>query len=298
MVEDAPNSTATPRVSIIVGVYDDWEALNECLRSVAQQTNAPTFEVIIVDDGSRVGAPKFIDRWTSSYPVTIVVQAHLGISVARNHGGKISRGSLLLFVDADCRLQTNCLAVLGSAITNSPQHHCFQLHLIGDRSGLVGRAEELRLETLQNYMLQPNGCIRYLNTAGFAMRRSRMDVDAGLFDTRALRAEDTLLLANLIKNGELPLFVANATVQHAIPLTLVQCLRKDVRSAYWERKTYGRIAAMGVTIRVSHSQRLSMLLAMWRTSGQPAIGRAAWFVVVARQSLQRALSLLYRWIPI
>src|SRR2546422_3379953 len=47
---------------------------------------------------------------------------------------------------------------------SSPQHSYFQLHLTGDSSGRVGRAEELRLRTLQDHMLQTDGRIRYLRS--------------------------------------------------------------------------------------------------------------------------------------
>jgi GT2 family glycosyltransferase len=280
-----PVSTTPPLFSIIIGVYNDWVPLDECLRSLAQQTNGPSFEVIVVDDGSGETAPEFIRRWVRCYPLTVVRQPHAGVSAARNRGVQISRGSVLVFVDADSRLRINCLAALGSTITNSPQHNCFQLHLIGDCSGPVGRAEELRLITLQNHMLEPNGGIRYLNTAGFAIRRTRVDIERGVFDPRALRAEDTLLLANLMQSGELPLFVANAIVQHAIPLSVIDCLRKEIRSAYQEGRTYDIIASMEVRIRVSHRERLSMLLSMWKTSGRRSIGRSAWFVLAARRAL-------------
>jgi glycosyltransferase involved in cell wall biosynthesis len=275
----------TPLFSIVIGVYNDWVPLNACLRSLAQQTNGPSFEVIVVDDGSGETAPEFIRRWVRCYPLTVVRQPHSGVSAARNRGVQISSGSVLVFVDADSRFRINCLAALGSTITNSPQHNSFQLHLIGDCSGPVGRAEELRLITLQNHMLEPNGCIRYLNTAGFAIRRTRVDVEGGVFDCRALRAEDTLLLANLMQGGELPLFVPNATVQHATPLSVVDCLGKEIRSAYQEGRTYNLIASMGVRIRLSHRERLSMLLSMWKTSGRRSIGRSAWFVLATRRAL-------------
>src|SRR5271165_1761572 len=227
-----PIPTTTPILSIIVGVYNDWLPLDQCLRSLVQQMNGPSFEVIVVDDGSREAAPEFIRYWTRSYPLTVVRQSHAGISAARNRGVLISRGSVLVFVDADCKFQPDCLATLSATVAQYPQHNCFQLHLVGDCSGIVGRTEELRLITLQNYLLQPNGCIRYLNTAGFAIRRARVDIEGGLFDPVAVRAEDTLLLANLIKGGELPLFVPDAIVQHAIPLPLLACFRKDLEVAH------------------------------------------------------------------
>jgi hypothetical protein len=200
----------------------------------------------------------------------------------------------LLFVDADCRLQTNCLAALSSTIAESPHHDCFQLRLVGNCSSLVGRAEELRLISLQTHMLQPDGCIRYLNTAGFAIRRARVDIQTGVFDPVALRAEDTLLLANLMQGGELPLFVPDAIVEHAIPLSLMGCLRKDIRSVYLEGRTYDIIASRGVRIRVTHRERLRLLLSMWKTAGQHSIGRSAWLVLVGRQALQRMISFGYQ----
>ena len=292
-VEHQPISTVTPLFSIIIAVHNDWIALDPCLRSLAQQTSGPSFEIIVVDDGSSEAAPAAIREWTQHLPLTLVRQSHAGIPTARNRGIEISKGAILLFVDADSRTQAGCLAALAATIDNSPQHHCFQLRLVGDCSGPVGRAEELRLRTFQEYMLQPDGRIRYLNTAGFAIRRTRANLAAGLFDPAALRAEDTLLLANLMQCGELPLFVANATVQHAIPLSLMECLIKDIRSAYLEGRTYDLIASKGVRIRVSHRERLRVLLSMWRIAGQDSIGRSAWFVLVARQALQRIVSFSY-----
>src|SRR5438128_8076988 len=153
-------STTTPLFSIIIAAYNDWDLLDQCLQSLAQQAG-PSFEVIIADDGSTEPAPEFIRQWQRYYHVTIDRQPHAGISAARNRAAQISRGSVLLFVDADSRLQANCLAALNAAITTSPQHNSFQLRLVGDCTGLVGRAEELRLQPIQNHTLQPTGCIRY-----------------------------------------------------------------------------------------------------------------------------------------
>lgn len=35
-----------------------------------------------------------------------------------------------------------------------------------------------------------------------------------------------------MQGGELPLFVPDAIVEHVIPLSLMGCLRKDIRSVY------------------------------------------------------------------
>lgn len=298
MTQRERNATVRPRFSIIIPVYNDWKPLEECLQSLARQSNAPGFEVILVNDGSTETAPEYIRSAGQGHPLTVIEQAHAGIPAARNRGIRAAKGEVLLFVDADCRLLADCLAVLSSVIASAPQHDCFQLRLVGNCSTLVGRAEHLRLLSFQSYMLQPDGYIRYLNTAGFAIRRERADISDGVFEPAALRAEDTLLLAHLIQDGELPLFVPNAVVEHAIPLSLMQCVQKDIQSVSLEDRAYGIIASKGVKIRISHRDRLSLLQSMWKVAGQASIGRSAWFVLVVRQSLQRMISVAYRCLRI
>ena len=294
MIEQKENSLSNRLFSIIIAVYNDWAPLDHTLGSLAQQENGTSFEVIVADDGSSRAAPESIRRWGESYPLTILRHSHAGISTARNRGVEASTGEVLVFVDADCRLAPNCLAALAKAIADFPQHNYFQLHLVGDCLGTVGKAEELRLAMLQEHMLQPDGRIRYLNTAGFAIRRAAVDVARGVFDPVALRAEDTFLMATLMQRGELPLFVPDATVEHAIPLSVMACLRKDLRSIYLEARTYDLIASQGVRFRVGYRERLAMVWSMWKTSGKRSFGRRPWFVVTGRQGLRLIASYVYR----
>ena len=296
MIRKNSISCAAAELSVIISVYNDWGPLAQCLDSLRKQTNAPPFEVIVVDDGSTDPTPEFIRISNPSYPLTLIQQSHAGIPSSRNRGVQASKGTLLLFVDADSRLQRDCLASLRSMVAQSPQHDYFQLRLTGDCSTLVGRAEELRLIDFQEHMLQPDGRIRYLNTAGFAIRRKRVDVENGIFDPVALRGEDTLLLASLIEAGELPLFVPNAMVEHSTPLTLFGSLRKDFRSAQLERRMYETIAASGVRIHVTHRERFTLLSSMWKTAQRDSIGRSAWFALVLRQSFKRILSFGYQYL--
>jgi glycosyltransferase involved in cell wall biosynthesis len=293
MIPCEQDSTTPPVFSIVIPVYNDWTSLDQCLQSLGRQSNSPSFEVIVVDDGSTENAPESIRSSVKRYRLTAIRQAHAGIPAARNHGIRASKGEVVLFVDADCRLRANCLAILGQTITRSPQHDCFQLRLLGNRSSLVGRAEELRLMALQDYMLQTDGRIRYLNTAGFAIRRTRATRETDLFDPTALRAEDTLLLVNLIQCGELPLFVPEAVVEHTVQLSLLACLRKDAQSAYLERRAYEIIASKGVRIRATQRERMRLLFSMWKTARERSIGRLAWITLVFRQTLQRTISSVY-----
>jgi glycosyltransferase involved in cell wall biosynthesis len=274
-----------PDFSVVIVTYNDWKPLHECLRSLAQQIDAPGFEVVVIDDGSSQAAPDFIHHWSQSFPMRVVRQEHAGIAAARNRGAECARGTTLVSVDSDCKLRKDCLAALATTMTTQPRHNYFQLRIVGDRSRLVGRAEELRLITVQNHLRLPDGTIKYLNTAGFAMRR-RPEHAGGVFDPDALRGEDTLFLANLIRREELPWFAEAAVVQHAIPLNVLRYWWKEVRSAHLEARTYDAIAAIGVRVRVTRRERREMLRAMWRTSAQQSIGRSAWLVLLVRQILR------------
>lgn len=282
-----------PHFSIIIGTYNDWTALSPCLHSLTHQTDNPDFEVIVIDDGSDESAPEAIRQWARILPLVVIRRPHSGVSSARNYGVQHSHGAILLFADADSRLRPHCLSALASTIATSLSHDYFQLRLVGDGVGIAGRAESLRLMTLQKQLLRPDGRIRYLNTAGFAIRRSAVDVERGVFDPSAIRGEDTLLLAELIQRGDLPFFVTDAIVEHYVPLSLMECLRKDLRSALLEGRTFDVIASKGIRIRMTHRDRLRMLWSMWKASAEPSIGRSAWFALTMRQSMERATSFMY-----
>src|SRR5581483_11487118 len=231
-------------------------------------------------------------------PLRILEQEHKGISAARNAGIQACKAPLVLFIDADCRVQANCLANLMAAVRQFPQDNFFQLRLIGDPATVTGRAEQLRLAALQEHLVQNDGHIRYVNTAGFAVRRLNLDARTPLFNPNAPRGEDTLFLAKLISQGSLPLFLAEATIQHLVPRSLLKCFRKDIRSGYLQSAAYSRIAAMGVRIRMTNRERLQMLIAVGRMAKSYSGGKTAWIVLFIRQCLERTTSLLCRWFGI
>lgn len=293
-----PNATnPAPLLSVLITVYDDWERLAECLRAIGAQVGPPSFEVIVVDDGSKQPAPEFVRMWQSSYPLTIIREAHSGIPRARNRGVEESKGEILLFTDADCRFEPDCLLKLAETIAAFPEHGSFQLHLTGDSSTLLGRAELLRLIAIQDQTLQPDGRIRFLNTSGFAIRRSHKSVETGPFDITAIRGEDTLLLATLMQQGELPLFVRNAKVRHSVSLSILECVRKDLRSGWLEGITFKAVAEKGVRVRMTNQDRIRMLYSTWKTSRDPMIGHLAWLVLTSRQLLERSVTVLYQCLP-
>ncbi|MCU1246996.1 MAG: Phage uncharacterized protein-like protein, partial [Edaphobacter sp.] len=144
-------SKITPAISVVIAAYNDWNRIAGCLQSLSEQINAPKFEVIVVDDGSRTEAPDQIRKWISCFPMKFIRQPHAGLAVARNRGLQIATGTTFVFVDCDCVLRPDCFDSLMHAFVLSPEDGYFQLRLVGDCSNmqrlheddLVGHVQEL-----------------------------------------------------------------------------------------------------------------------------------------------------------
>lgn len=83
-------------VSIIMAAYNEAECIGDSLASLSHQTH-PSYEVIVVDDGSNDGTAEIAER----KGFRVIRQAHLGPGLARNSAVPHAGGKILVFVDAD-----------------------------------------------------------------------------------------------------------------------------------------------------------------------------------------------------
>ena len=96
-------------ISIIIPIYNAEKYLNECLKSIQQQTFSD-FEVLMVDDGSKDSSAEIcttFERDDSRFHY--VHQENAGVSVARNTGLARAKGEWISFVDADDTVDENFL---------------------------------------------------------------------------------------------------------------------------------------------------------------------------------------------
>jgi glycosyltransferase involved in cell wall biosynthesis len=86
----------TPRVSVIIPVFDHARYLAEAVQSALDQSLPPA-EVIVVDDGSTDGS----DQVAASFgrPVRLMRQDHAGPSAARNLGISEAIGTHIALLD-------------------------------------------------------------------------------------------------------------------------------------------------------------------------------------------------------
>lgn len=123
------------KVSIIIPVFNGEKTLERCVLSIFQQ-NYHFYEVIVIDDGSIDRTNDICENLSTLYPERFRYKkiANQGVSVARNLGIEIAKGSLIQFVDADDTIDSNYskymieemresdLVISGYAITNNKKN--------------------------------------------------------------------------------------------------------------------------------------------------------------------------------
>lgn len=93
-----------PQISVIIPIYNSYEYLGRCLKSLQNQT-LQDFEVIIIDDGSEnipnIDSPLDIKFFKFN--------SNRGTLLARKEGIKQSSGEYIIFVDSDDELESAAL---------------------------------------------------------------------------------------------------------------------------------------------------------------------------------------------
>ncbi|OJH47577.1 glycosyltransferase family 2 protein [Lactococcus lactis] len=103
-------------ISVIVPVYNVKEYLEECIRSIINQTYE-NLEIILVDDGSTDGSSEICDEYAArDKRIRIIHKENGGLSSARNVGINHANGLYISFVDSDDWLELDLYKILYGAI--------------------------------------------------------------------------------------------------------------------------------------------------------------------------------------
>ena len=91
-----------PYFSVVIPTYKRLPMLLRVLDALEGQSDAPDFEVIVIDDGSGDGtADAMTGRHAKNYAFTFRSQANSGPGRARNHGVSLASGRYVLFIGDD-----------------------------------------------------------------------------------------------------------------------------------------------------------------------------------------------------
>ena len=88
-----------PSISIVVAIFNRKDELFELLNSLSHQTDKD-FEVIIVDDGSRIDLKPTIHQFEEMLTIQYFRKKNSGPGLSRNYGAKRAKNDWLVFLRA------------------------------------------------------------------------------------------------------------------------------------------------------------------------------------------------------
>lgn len=83
-------------ISVIIPAYNEEKCIKKCIESLRTQS-INNYEIIVINDGSTDGTKEIIKQFS----VNLQTRKHTGPGNAKNFGGKIAKGNILVFLDAD-----------------------------------------------------------------------------------------------------------------------------------------------------------------------------------------------------
>lgn len=90
-----------PRITIVVPVFNCEAYIEDCIRSIINQTYK-NLEIIIVDDGSTDSTGEICDFLKKEDDRILVIhKSNAGVAKARNEGAKLSNSKYIAFIDGD-----------------------------------------------------------------------------------------------------------------------------------------------------------------------------------------------------
>ena len=111
---------SVPTISVLLPVFDAEEHLEDCLRSLGEQSYGD-YEIVAVDDGSTDGSSKILKDWSRhDSRIRVLSRAHSGLVESLDAGLDTCRGELVARMDADDRAHPERLDLQRLAFEETP----------------------------------------------------------------------------------------------------------------------------------------------------------------------------------
>jgi len=185
-----------PKFSVIIPAYNEAAYLEQCLKSVKAQ-GRKDYEIIVVDS-------KSTDKTfaiAKNHANKVLLTDKDGPAAARNEGVRISRGDILVFLDADVRVPADFFGKIEEKMENYGGGIC--------RLGTYDaeKFNHVLIYKMANTMVQSSIKMGSVMTSGscFIYRRDIFD-KAGGFDADLKANEDHDLARRAAKHGRFGFF--------------------------------------------------------------------------------------------
>ena len=231
--EKKVSATGAPTIRVVVVNWNRKELLRRCLESLAHQTH-PSFEVVVVDNGSSDGSVEMVRDFTEYYPSGLVIlqnQENRGFCAANNQGFAGAGNEFIALLNNDAEADPGWLQAMESAMRSSsgvgmvaskilvwedPQRIDKVGHLIymdGQNRGRgTGQLDHGQFDRVEE-VLWPDGC-------ACLYRRAMLDEIGGFDEDFFAYADDAELGLRARWAGWKCLYTPHAVVRHHRGATL------------------------------------------------------------------------------
>lgn len=105
-------------ISVVICTFNRAELLNDVLATLSKQTLEPTrYEVIVIDNNSQDNTRDITEGFCRNYPnIRYFFETRQGLSYARNRGCQEAKGKYLAYIDDECKVPEQWLAVAMNVI--------------------------------------------------------------------------------------------------------------------------------------------------------------------------------------
>lgn len=142
-------------VSIILPIYNKEKELEQCLKSILNQTYK-NIEIILVNDGSKDSSKDICERFLKKDErIKLINKKNEGVELARITGLENVNGNYITFVDPDDWIPNNAIELLIKSIKSEDADVSFgKFCRVLDKYGLIKR--EIKSNIYSNLVIEKN----------------------------------------------------------------------------------------------------------------------------------------------
>lgn len=174
LVEAAENPYLEPLTSVIVVSYNQWALTHRCLKSINDNSETNSIQIIVIDNASVDDTPTNLNAWRAEDPdrrKVILNNQNLGFGPAVNQGLKHALGDYLVVLNNDTIVSPGWLRGMRRHFEVNPKLGvlCPVTNNIGNEAqvALKGNNPSEILESARHYNLGRSGQLLPLSIAAF-----------------------------------------------------------------------------------------------------------------------------------
>jgi O-antigen biosynthesis protein len=211
----------TPKISIIIPVYNGEKTITQCLTSILAQ-NYPNYEIIVVDNGSTDRTKEIV----SKHAVILLSEIQKGRGAARNTGERNAKGDIILMTDSDCIVPRDWISSMVAPLLKG--YDCVQ----GSEKSIHRNFWAIQNELRAHKKLESNKIIGLIDTKNFAITKKVLK-KIGYTNRLYISGNDTDLSFRLASNNVKLKIVKDTKVKHLHPNSFLPSMKKWFYRGVW-----------------------------------------------------------------